>query len=141
MKAFHPGENKNEGERAKTHTVPRIVILCVHPLRVVDVKQKLFCRLREGSQANDDDIDLGGESADDSDMNLESTSDNLTSTMYCTPSTEVASSEDVARFMSLSSAGSPSRSMSSAVARELCRRRKNSLLTSTASTGCTHKTT
>ena len=140
MKASHPGENKNEGERAKTHTVPRIVILCVHPVLVVDVK-KLFCRLREGSQANDDDIDLGGEPADDSDMNLATTSDNLTSTMYCTPSTEVASSEDVARFMSLSSAGSPSRSMSSAVARELCRRRKNSLLTSTASTGCTHKTT
>ena len=134
MKASHPGENKNEGERAKTHTVPRIVILCVHPVLVVDVK-KLFCRLREGSQANDDDIDLGGEPADDSDVNLATTSDNLTSTMYCTPSTEVASSENVTRFMSLSSAGSPPRSMSSAVARELWRKRKNSFLTSTASTG------
>ena len=69
MKASHPGENKNEGERAKIRTVPGIVILCVHQVLVVDVK-KLFCRLPEGSQANDDDIDLGGEPADDSYMNL-----------------------------------------------------------------------
>ena len=98
MKAFHPGENKNEGERAKTHTVPRIVILCVHPVLAVDVK-KMFFRLRQGSRATADDIDLGGEPADDGDMNLATFSDDATSVDGVQYIVEVRLSQFVARFM------------------------------------------
>ena len=91
------------------------VDLCVHPVLAVDVK-KMFFRLRQGSRATADDIDLGGEPADDSDMNLVTFSDDATSVDGVQYIVEVRLSEVVARFTSLSSAGSPPRSMSSSLA-------------------------
>ena len=87
----------------------------MHPVLAVDVK-RLFFRLRQSSRATADDIDLDGEPADDSDMNLATSSDDATSVDGVQYIVEVRLSEVVARFTSLSSAGSPPRSMSSSLA-------------------------